>query len=1100
MYMCCFCGVAVGQPSATALIPSFWQDLRAQLHQGNQIALRDAFSLLDEPNEHAAALQTLAEYTLFDTPTELNIQTASRAQAMDFFYSYREQLRFSVILHVFYCLPIEQQTANIAAPKALEGDKTAQNAFRQLLRQWIDESTERQQRIKIAQAIADLDTREAHLWLLKTFEDASLAMPVRAAMAHLIARIPSNEYCEAILVAAEKNTFDRATTDALCYEVSLSDMSLPNLRRLFDSVADVSAIRTANLEARLPFRDNFFFDRADFLGRIFCHDTIAETLREAAFSDLKALHTPKILFFLAAQVKNVPAKRAQYLARMDALTHRAVSQMLSNEASANPLAVQDFVRFWVGQVDSFEWDEGQNHFLAKADIASTTEQYERLFRRLSSDNDAVALAAFTTLTEGEPSRVTAVATQYRNLLRTYNRQLPDMRFNYLEQMTQLISTIRQFQMPTALSVGSDSLVALLLDNQAQKNRFNLENQLLAQLTFAEVSVLEYKALLYANNQDWSFSVSRVLDRFYSQNVQTWKSQPEYLRLYLKKCVLFRKIGTVGICNNYSNKLLDFTSKERGILLEILRTETDEDIRSQIEVLLNRSDDPTAGDTAHQILQHFFADPAVFIGADLRDIPKPREEDYQYIVDLIQQEHERTNIRILLDYLALHPSVAAVPHLFRIIGDERSLDRTNLTAGNVSGRVIEILEAVYNHHFKTDNVLAAWRRLWDEDQAHYTEWNKLFFGEQIQIIEAAKQISIDDINEIAASPHYQSKLHRAWIIRHLKKLDNLADIRRLRLPEADRLRASRDLAIFEPLNIAAKDLDDVLKVIDPDNSVLLWAFIGQKTTAFDLDALGGFFNALFKVTWFVRSIEDGTLGKYEREVIVNGLFRYLNNSEFISELEEQACVMHIAQLQNIGRSLTQKLAASIHLETTDNVKANVQAAILAQVRYEELPIALQYLDSLSRPANDKNGSEVTDFLRRDFGLPIFEPSPTMQRQFQQLHDSSTQAQLYQHYLQAFGVNIWTEKGDLAFDKIYDMLQFEIVQPFTGGGVQRDFFAYGIVKCLELYFKTRLGFHEKLNENQTVFTYSANRRATAWLQYLREQKLVRLAPSVVGSFRR
>jgi hypothetical protein len=57
------------------------------------------------------------------------------------------------------------------------------------------------------------------------------------------------------------------------------------------------------------------------------------------------------------------------------------------------------------------------------------------------------------------------------------------------------------------------------------------------------------------------------------------------------------------------------------------------------------------------------------------------------------------------------------------------------------------------------------------------------------------------------------------------------------------------------------------------------------------------------------------------------------------------------------------------------------------------------------------------------------------------------------------------------------------PFVGsGGKKRDYYTYGLIKLLEMHFQTRLGFHEKLNENQTFYTFNASKRANSWMQYL------------------
>ena len=48
--------------------------------------------------------------------------------------------------------------------------------------------------------------------------------------------------------------------------------------------------------------------------------------------------------------------------------------------------MKDFVRYWANNAEEFEWDEGRFYFVNKNEVAERTENYERLFRRLNSEN------------------------------------------------------------------------------------------------------------------------------------------------------------------------------------------------------------------------------------------------------------------------------------------------------------------------------------------------------------------------------------------------------------------------------------------------------------------------------------------------------------------------------------------------------------------------------------------------------------------------------------------------------------------------------------------------------------------------------------------
>ena len=102
-------------------------------------------------------------------------------------------------------------------------------------------------------------------------------------------------------------------------------------------------------------------------------------------------------------------------------------------------------------------------------------------------------------------------------------------------------------------------------------------------------------------------------------------------------------------------------------------------------------------------------------------------------------------------------------------------------------------------------------------------------------------------------------------------------------------------------------------------------------------------------------------------------------------------------------------------------------------------------------------------------------------------SHTEYEFYEHTLTDFGLPILNKNGSLNFQKIVQLLEYDLVVPFIGdGGQYRDFYAFGLVKLLESHFKTTLGFHPKLNENQTFYTFNSNKRVVAWKAYLKGLK--------------
>lgn len=131
------------------------------------------------------------------------------------------------------------------------------------------------------------------------------------------------------------------------------------------------------------------------------------------------------------------------------------------------------------------------------------------------------------------------------------------------------------------------------------------------------------------------------------------------------------------------------------------------------------------------------------------------------------------------------------------------------------------------------------------------------------------------------------------------------------------------------------------------------------------------------------------------------------------------------------------------------------------------------------------------MNRDFGLPIFDiPTEKDALKIMNRLSNSNELEFYEQTLLEFGLPIVKEPGQLDFEKIYELLSYDLVAPFLGeGGKYRDYYTYGLVKLLELHFKTTLDFHPKLNENQTFYTFNSYKRVTAWRKYLLDNGIVK-----------
>jgi hypothetical protein len=1080
-------------------------DIEMQLRKGNTRALRDAATLLDKPSYHDAAVIILEENTYF-TKQEIDLPHATREQFMAFYFAHAEKIKYSDMLKAFYITPIENQpfTYDVkikSHTSVVEPTIELRNLsieFEKVLKR----NGNSAELIAIISKIEGLNCREGYQWLRNTllstpFNKSKTELYV--ALCDAIKSEANIDNLNAILSISEKKILPIEMLSSSLIELSNYTITPLKTQQLLDSLESFEALRQFGYDQILPFKEMFYIDKVDYYGKILSRkDT--PWIQRNAMRDLLATKHPRILFFLASlmRLKKEDQNKLELLLKRLTNTSFVLPQNTEGGKAKNNFNTieylekyKEFVRYWANNAEEYEWDEGRSYFVNKNEVAERTENYERLFRRLNSENDTVALASFIQLTEGEPSSIAALSEKFRPLLRTYNRQLPDIHYGYLEQMSRLVAFCQRNNISLKLPRNVDALLQNLTIIHQPEERYALENQLIKELKMEEITALEYQGCIFSNNSEMALSIGRMLDLAYTQHWKKILSNDDLIRLFLKKSALFKKIGVVGICSNYQNKIDKLDESFRNRMAQLARLEGDNDILTQLQVLVTTENIKTE---SKSLLDMFLSDPLSFSNNDLKILPPPADVDYNRIVSKVQAENDREIIRLILDFLELHPSIAAVPSLYGIITDDRRLKTTDNSEGlKVSERVVGLLEMIYGHTFRVEDKRTVWRKLWYKEQKNYKDWDKHFFDEQLRYIEIADVVTIEDILEVSNSKYLNAK-HKTLIINALKKMPVMSDIRRFKckLP----LKASSDLMAFDSLNIASKDLDDFIKIFEVEDDSIMWHFLEKKTSAYTPDEAGLFYNSLFKVNWFTNLISNEQISVYQKEMAITVLQNYLTNSEIISEFEEQTTLLHVAELQNVGRTLNEKLEASIALELSEDSKATIQEAIISRINFAEINNVLQYLDKLSNKPN----YSASAFLYKDFGIPIFNLDRNAQPKLVENHKNMSGFQFYKTYLKKFGVDFLKDNDELDFSKIYNILKYEIVTPFTGGGSQRDYFTYGIIKLLEFDFKTRLGFHEKLNENQTFYTHTASKRAAKWMQFLEERRLVQPDPSVPASFNR
>lgn len=1099
------------------------ETLTTHIKQGQHRTLRDLISLIDHKALEPEIRKSLELHTFF-TSSEIDVRSASKKDLLDFYYSNAHQIRYSEVLNAFFISPVEQRKVNFEL-KHIEGSSNDQSAgtLRRLLTE-LDAKLEAERFEKAEKIINNiiklsLTDPEIYLNILKDPRIFEIPDPVRKniyqALLFTLQEVPDIEIVEIALQMADGGLLDETFITPLLTNMtnnlppkmdSQFDSPIEYYTFLVDSLVTLDDIRSYGYQQLFDTRLNFFQFPVDYYGKILALSDDYPKIKHNIISDLLQTQHPRAFFYIASDLyrswKIDPTFDVQY--------HLSVIQSKTNvkvgiknkqgkttfEPFEDATAAKHFFFYWAGQYSDYEWDDNRNIFINKLESLAKTQNYERLFRRLNSRNDTIALESFVQLTEGEYLEIKSLAKKYRQLLRNQNTSIPSLKYKYLEQLSQLTAYCRRNKIRYKVRPAFARKLMKLIKAQSPAERYIIENEIIESMNLDDLTAFEYWVCLKEGNKDMIFSAGRILDWTYSKQWKNIIKDKDQIRLFLKKSYLFEQIGVGGICNAYLNKFSPGNPNEKSVLEDIGKIESDEDILNQIELLLSESEDV---DQASYSIDDFLENPIVFNRRDIKVLPSPSTDDIKRIVAIIKSEQEPEVIKKLFKYMRQHPDIEAVPYLFELIDDQRILvEKENLTVA-VSDFIVPIVQDVYNHSFENTSqkpfATEQWRDLWKTQGTEFKIWEQRFFEKKLDSLQYFERLKIDDLNEMTESSFYKES-YKSIILENLRKVKPIRNIRRLSIEP--KLSVEEDLSYFENFFFSYKELDDIPKLFEVTEASLetMLSFLEKKSATFEASEKGSLYNNLFRAPWLNRYVSQGKVNPASAKKIQQALEQYLHESEFLSEFEEQMTQLNIAQLKFMGKDIQHKIDATIALDIDKGSKAKILKSIIATISYEDISLVIERSDELV----DILGEETFTFLSHDFGIPVFSfATMKEQDQFIRNHERLSEFDFYAHYLKKFGLDLFVKKGQLDHQQIYNSLRFDIVSPFVGEtGGKRDWYIYGIIKLLELQYDTRLDFHEKLNESQTFYSFSSTKRAQAWISYLENQKLVEPEQSVPSSF--
>jgi len=1058
-------------------------------------------SLVDNPEIETEARAGLNRLTLFND--EVDVKTASKQQLLDFFYINKEKIRFSDLLNGYYCTPVENQHTEYELISLDEYQMSDRSMHLRKYIKYVDQAVKYESiedLSNLVEKVADLELLEGQAYLLSLLDAPAgelLSRDLEAFLRYLdqLMMRPSPEVAEALFKSESKGYLRNGSLASylsrLCNIPFKARWSTQQHREkyqhLVDSLGGLSRLRIHGYTESLPFSRLHFREPVDYYGRILSHPDVRPYLQHNALIDIIQTNHPRALFYISTQLLKAQDGHTVY----PAVHYLYVLRKLSNLGIAIPdanghmvyqldvlqdrTALMNFIRYWGNHYEDYEYDEHRLRFVNRHDSSLETENLERLFRLLNSQNNTVALQAYERLTRADPIEVIQLVNKYKDLLRNTNRLIPSLKDGHLQQTVELTAFCERNRIDFNPSpVLQSKLDSLLLDIEPS-SRIAIENRIIAMAELEDLTPIEYWASINQKNLDAGYSIGRILDYSYTKNWSELVDSDANLRLFIKKAILFERMVGIGIIDDYLRKFTPLEPAEKKRLENLLTSESDRQIIRGIRRVLKQGEQSTEHSA---VLNGFLEAPEQFSKSELQNLPAPRIDQLSELLWRMASGKNARGKFLYRQYLDQQLSLALVPDLMTLLyrkeSDNPKSDR----------QIAKLLSRIYNYTFDKEGGPQAeqWLSYWKAKSPTYKTWGQEFFARHLARIESNPKVTGPELNEVLRSPYYIDAQHRQLVLEALPKLTSNRHLLMLKFNPS---LTWNERVVLSGLNLNYKDMQDLDKLFSEVPPAELIDYISTEAGAYPIDEQGKLFNSLMRKPWIEELIDDPKFAAYAPK-FQQVLTEYLEAGDMLSEFEEQNTALNLARLKFIDKTVEQRLRMSFELDIDEAARLRVQESILSRVQYKDLPTVVKLFPRCA----DVNGKRPYNFLNRDFGLPIFElDDKRVIDTFSNRHARLSELELYQIYLEEFGIDLIKDDKSLNYSEIYAILSYDIVLPFiSGGGNRRDLYTYGVIRFLELSEKTRLGFHEKLNENQLFYNFSASRRAEAWSAYLLEKGLV------------
>jgi hypothetical protein len=908
--------------------------------------------------------------------------------------------------------------------------------------------------------------------------------------------------------------------------------------QLLDSLSTIKDLKKAGYNMMFEYGPTYFKKPVDYYGKMMLESSEIWWVNYHTIQDIFSTNDPAGLKYTGSQLHlkvsiyndNLGRKEFDIVDIMESKTGISVEVKdgRGNWTSTYSDAVSkiNYLNYWHNHYQDYIWNSEKNQFENSSDKLLEPDQLTELFEKLSSENDQMAMDAYIQLTKSDPEEVKAKMQQYQfdGIYGSLNRSLPMFAKKFLVQLVVLVDFCRvndiQFEPSDQLKQKVDKLV----NAESFAKRYKLENEMINSLTLDELIPLEYYTCLHSKANS---SVSRILDKWYSTNWNQIVNDPEQMRIYLKKAWLFDHLGIIGIVNKYILKFNNSTPETLEILRTLIETEADADIKTMALKALNHksnSNGTTVSEKKTGIpLATFLAD---LSNQSIETISMVRidtnEQECKLLFDPLEKASAE-DANKLTGVIANNIHIDMTPSLIKSLNINTVIDKGYISRHDVSmnqhsisyeilvsDKLVAYLEYLHDHYFpppkdpevnvnfvsssRSSNsrfrnkhkISDQWVKLY-KNNADYKSWGRDFYLERVASLESKDTVTMENINGTIESKYYREK-DKEKIFASLPRVQPCNHISYLVRPGD-----SLDIKYLEYFNGCAFDADDMERIVQLFYSVSppqMVDYIKQQSKEMEPVVAGEMYYNLMWNTRFKDWIREVNIGNaYKNEIIA--LLTIYRDQFKEGAFNRTYTEKFIGQMQSLDVPLEEVLQHIIADKSEGS--SELAKSVLKEAPYEDLGTILDYYPKLPLSEYEK-----LQFLSDDFGFCLLDDySDKMISEFKKNYDSMSEKELYMFYLDQSHVP-YKKENELDFERIYDMLKFDIVDGFVGGGGgRRTKHVYSIIRLLEIHFDQHLGKHKKFNNLINSMGYSVSDKAFLWMDFLKKEGYVNVPEHDVPS---